>query len=114
MRVFLPRWSPDGKQIVFNATLPEKISSMYLISSAGGTPQQVLPSEQSQTDANLVTRWKFAGIRHILRPKNADLHYRPQIQARFYLASFNWTLFSPVVAGWTVHRGPRQQTKTSS
>lgn len=52
MRVFLPRWSPDGKQIVFNATLPEKISSMYLISSAGGTPQQVLPSEQSQTDAN--------------------------------------------------------------
>ena len=52
MRVFLPRWSPDGKQIVFNATFPEKISSMYLISSAGGTPQQVLPSEQSQTDAN--------------------------------------------------------------
>ena len=29
MRVFLPRWSPDGKQIVFNATFPEKISSIF-------------------------------------------------------------------------------------
>ena len=52
MRVFLPRWSPDGKQIVFNATFPDKAPSIYLISIAGGTPQRVLPSEQSQTDAN--------------------------------------------------------------
>jgi Tol biopolymer transport system component len=52
MRVSLPRWSPDAKQIVFNATFPDKPPSIYLISSAGGTPQRVLPSEQSQTDAN--------------------------------------------------------------
>jgi DNA-binding winged helix-turn-helix (wHTH) protein/Tol biopolymer transport system component len=52
MRVFLPRWSPDGKQIVFNATFPDKTPNIYLISSAGGTPQRVLPSEQSQTDVN--------------------------------------------------------------
>jgi Tol biopolymer transport system component len=51
-RVFLPRWSPDGKQIAFNATLPDVTSSVYLVSSEGGTPQRVLSSEQSQTDAN--------------------------------------------------------------
>jgi Tol biopolymer transport system component len=52
LRVFLPRWSPDGKQIAFNATLPDVTSSVYLVSSEGGTPQRVLSSEQSQTDAN--------------------------------------------------------------
>ncbi len=52
LRVLLPRWSPDGKQIAFNATLPGVISGVYLISSEGGTPQRVLPSEQSQTDVN--------------------------------------------------------------
>jgi DNA-binding winged helix-turn-helix (wHTH) protein/Tol biopolymer transport system component len=52
VRVLLPRWSPDGKQIVFNAIRPGETWNIYLISSEGGTPQPVLPSEQGQTDAN--------------------------------------------------------------
>jgi Tol biopolymer transport system component/DNA-binding winged helix-turn-helix (wHTH) protein len=52
LRAFLPRWSPDGKQIVFNAILPGKTWNIYLISSEGGTPQRVLLGEQGQTDAN--------------------------------------------------------------
>ena len=52
LRVLLPRWSPDGKQIAFNATLPEASWNVYLVSSEGGTPQRILPSEQSQMDAN--------------------------------------------------------------
>ena len=52
MRVLLPRWSPDGKQIAFNASLPDATWNVYLVSSEGGTPQRILPSEQSQMDAN--------------------------------------------------------------
>ncbi|HEX4485043.1 MAG TPA: hypothetical protein VH088_02180 [Terriglobales bacterium] len=52
LRVMLPRWSPDGRQIAFNAALTGAIWNIYLISSEGGTPRQILPSEQSQMDAN--------------------------------------------------------------
>jgi WD40 repeat protein len=52
MRVVLPRWSPDGKQIAFNAMLPGKSWNIYLISRDGGTAQRILPSEQAQMDAN--------------------------------------------------------------
>jgi Tol biopolymer transport system component len=54
LRAFLPRWSPDGKQIAFNAILPGTDSAwnVYVVSSEGGTPQPILPSEQSQMDVN--------------------------------------------------------------
>jgi Tol biopolymer transport system component len=46
----LPRWSPDGKNILFfefalNADKPARI---YLISSEGGSPRQLLPDDHSQ------------------------------------------------------------------
>jgi serine/threonine protein kinase/Tol biopolymer transport system component len=37
----LPRWSPDAKQIAFMGALPGKSERIYLMSSDGGTPQQV-------------------------------------------------------------------------
>jgi DNA-binding winged helix-turn-helix (wHTH) protein/WD40 repeat protein len=52
LRAVLPRWSPDGKQIAFNATLSYKSWNIYLISSNGGTAQRILPSDQIQTDVN--------------------------------------------------------------
>jgi Tol biopolymer transport system component/DNA-binding winged helix-turn-helix (wHTH) protein len=52
LRVLLPRWSPDGQRIAFNALLPGVAMNVYLVSSEGGTPQRILPSEQSQVDAN--------------------------------------------------------------
>jgi Tol biopolymer transport system component/DNA-binding winged helix-turn-helix (wHTH) protein len=52
MRVLLPRWSPDGKQIAFSAILPGVPWNVYLVSSEGGTPQRIRPSEHSQVDAN--------------------------------------------------------------
>ena len=52
LRVVLPRWSPDGKQIAFNAMLPGKRWNIFLISKDGGTAQRILPSEQFQMDAN--------------------------------------------------------------
>ena len=45
----LPRWSPDGKQIAFVAVHDSKWK-IFLISSRGGTPQELLP----QVDDNEV------------------------------------------------------------
>ena len=52
LKVLLPRWSPDGKQIAFNAVRPGEGWHIYLIWSEGDTPQPVLASEQSQMDVN--------------------------------------------------------------
>jgi len=51
MQAFLPRWSPDRKEIVFSAKLPDTVWNIYLISSEGGTPER-LPSEHNRMDAN--------------------------------------------------------------
>ena len=47
-----PHWSHDAKQIVFNAEPPGEAQNVYTVSSQGGTPQRILPSQQGQTDAN--------------------------------------------------------------
>jgi serine/threonine protein kinase/Tol biopolymer transport system component len=47
----LPRWSPDGKRIVFFSVTPGKSSRIYLVSSEGGSPQELLPGDDySQAD----------------------------------------------------------------
>ncbi len=47
----LPRWSPDGKQIVFFDYQTGKPSRIYLVSADGGTPQELMPGfPQPQTD----------------------------------------------------------------
>lgn len=56
MRVFLPRWSPDGKQIAFMGSPPSgpwKLGGpwkLYLVSSNGGTPRQILQDKQEESD----------------------------------------------------------------
>jgi len=41
LRVYIPRWSPDGKQIAFYAESPTTSHTIYLISSEGGSPQEI-------------------------------------------------------------------------
>ena len=41
MQAALAHWSPDGKQIAFSGTLPGKPWTIYLISTTGGSPQQI-------------------------------------------------------------------------
>ncbi len=47
-----PHWSQDAKQIVFIAQPPGEAWNVYTVSSQGGTPQRMLPSQQGQMDAN--------------------------------------------------------------
>jgi Tol biopolymer transport system component len=41
----LPRWSPDGKQIVFLHSVPGKPQKIYTVSSQGGSAQQLMPDD---------------------------------------------------------------------
>jgi Tol biopolymer transport system component/DNA-binding winged helix-turn-helix (wHTH) protein len=52
MRVVMPRWSPDGKQIAFSALVPQAPWNIYRISSRGGTAHPILPSNQIQLDVD--------------------------------------------------------------
>jgi len=46
---FLPRWSPDGKQIVFTDRY-SPTDATYVISSDGGTPRKLLPNDTRAED----------------------------------------------------------------
>jgi Tol biopolymer transport system component/DNA-binding winged helix-turn-helix (wHTH) protein len=50
LRAFLPRWSPDGKQIVFSAVFPGKPWRIYLVSAEGGSPELLTSNEQQEND----------------------------------------------------------------
>ena len=47
----LPRWSPDRTQIVYSATKAGKPWKIFLISSQGGIPQELLTEDASEVDA---------------------------------------------------------------
>jgi Tol biopolymer transport system component len=50
MEVHAPRWSPDGKQVVFMGRNPGKGWRIYLVPSEGERePQQVAAGDDSQT-----------------------------------------------------------------
>ena len=49
-RASLPRWSADGTQIVYLSAQLGKPWKMFLISSQGGAPEELLPADQIESD----------------------------------------------------------------
>lgn len=43
MRAALPSWSPDGQQLAFIGNLPAQPLQIFVVSTDGGTPQQLIP-----------------------------------------------------------------------
>ena len=58
-RAALPRWSPDGKHIAFIRSQTGKPWKAALISSQGGTPEDLVPGYTTETDP----QWSAEGMR---------------------------------------------------
>jgi serine/threonine protein kinase/Tol biopolymer transport system component len=41
----MPRWSPDGHQIIFFGFAPGKKTKLYMVSAEGGTPREAIPGD---------------------------------------------------------------------
>jgi eukaryotic-like serine/threonine-protein kinase len=58
-RAGLPRWSPDGSQIVYLSHQLGKPWKIFLVSSQGGTPEELLPGDRVEGDPT----WSSDGSR---------------------------------------------------
>jgi len=73
MRAFLPRWSPDGKQIAFVGTAAGDHWTTYVIPAQGGVARQMIPGNDETADATwtpdnksiVFGPWKGGGSRGI-------------------------------------------------
>ena len=48
MRAFRPRWSPDGKKLLFSGVLPGSPSKIYTVDANGGVPEPVDSSDANE------------------------------------------------------------------
>jgi eukaryotic-like serine/threonine-protein kinase len=69
LHALLPRWSPDGKQIVFFDFSPGQKSRLLTVSIDGGAPREVIPEDlQGQLDPN----WSPDGTRIVFSGASSD------------------------------------------
>jgi eukaryotic-like serine/threonine-protein kinase len=86
-----PGWSPDGQQIVFYGLLHRQKSRLYMVSSDGGTPREVIPEDsEEEYDAT----WSPDG-RNIVA-----MSFNSRILALFDFATQKWEQIAKISMGF--------------
>ena len=71
-----PRWSPDGKEIVFFDFAPGQRSNLYVVPIEGGAPRKMIPDDpQGQLDPT----WSPDGTRIVFAGASSDANSAIQI-----------------------------------
>jgi Tol biopolymer transport system component len=70
----LPRWSPDGKQIAFDATQYGRPWKIFLVSAQGGAPQELLSENRSELDPTWSHDGKQIAFGRQDVPEAQDIH----------------------------------------
>ena len=70
--VSFPRWSPDGKWILFDGTTPGDVSMSYLIPAMGGEPGPLLESQTEVRDADWSADGRKIVLARALGSKDSD------------------------------------------
>ena len=75
LTAFLPRWSPDGKQLIFYALLPGRNAKLYTVSPDGGASRELMAED---TTDKYDPGWSPDGTRIIFanRPTNPSSNIR--------------------------------------
>jgi len=70
--VSFPRWSPDGKWVLYAGFTSTRMSTTYLISAAGGMPEPLLESPTEVRDADWSGDGRKIVLSRALGPKDSD------------------------------------------
>ncbi len=75
---FAPTWSPDEKQILFTGFLLDKQPRLYVVSSKGGTPKPVLPTNNKW--ASMSGDWRTDGRQIVMDVQDTETSAEPAIR----------------------------------
>ena len=103
MQVLLPRWSPDQKQIVFTGFVPGKPGRNYLISANGGTPQPVIPEEQTTDEED--PNWSPDGASIVFWFNGSNQYFGLANSQSIGRPGINRILLTSLVARRSLYRG---------
>jgi len=67
-----PRWSPDGKWVVFEVSLTGQPGNCFLVSAGGGHPESLLPGDMDMRDADWSNDGRKLVLSRALGPKDSD------------------------------------------
>ncbi len=75
---FAPHWSPDQKQILFTGFLLDKQPRLYVVAASGGSPKNVLPTNNKWSSVS--GDWRTDGRQIVLDVQDTESGKEPNIR----------------------------------